>query len=91
VKPCVYGAAVHLQYLKNSVTCIPIAKQWLSKQASNNRVTVFCGVSATTIGMQWFGKHASTIEAVFSAWSVRRIYLENNRRYKAVEGSVVEC
>jgi hypothetical protein len=36
-----------------------------------------------TVAMQWFGKHASTIETVFSAWSVPRSYLEDNRRYKA--------
>jgi hypothetical protein len=40
--------------------------------------------------MQWFGKHATTIETVFSAWSVARSYPEDNRRYKADEGSVVE-
>jgi hypothetical protein len=47
---------------------------------SNNRVTsVAC-------------KHAlSSKEAVFSAWSVLRSYLEDNWRYSAVEGSVVEC
>jgi hypothetical protein len=27
--------------------------------------------------MQWFDKHVSTIEAVFSAWSVRRLYNDN--------------
>jgi hypothetical protein len=26
--------------------------------------------------MQWFGKHATTIETVFSAWSVPRIILK---------------
>jgi hypothetical protein len=36
-----------------------------------------------TIAMQWFGKHASTIETVFSVWSMTRSYLEDNRRYKA--------
>jgi hypothetical protein len=41
--------------------------------------------------MQWCGKHASTIEAVFYAWSVPRSYLEENWRYSAVEGSAVEC
>jgi hypothetical protein len=29
-------------------------------------------------------------EAVFSAWSVPRSYLEHNWRYRAVQGSVVE-
>jgi hypothetical protein len=32
---------------------------------------------------QEFGKHASTIEAVFSMWSVPRSYLEGNRYVEA--------
>jgi hypothetical protein len=40
--------------------------------------------------MQWFDKHVSTIDTVFSVGSVARSYLEDNRRYKAVEGSDVE-
>jgi hypothetical protein len=32
--------------------------------------------------MQFFGKHATTIQTVFSAWSVRRSYLGDSRRYK---------
>jgi hypothetical protein len=51
---------------------------------SNNRVT--------SVAMQRRGKHASsTIEVVFSAWSVPRSYLEDNWRYSVIEGSAVEC
>jgi hypothetical protein len=28
----------------------------------NNRETVFYGVRAATVAMQWFGKHVSTME-----------------------------
>jgi hypothetical protein len=31
-------------------------------------------VSAATVVMQWFDKHVSTIDAMFSAWSLRRLY-----------------
>jgi hypothetical protein len=41
--------------------------------------------------MQRFGKYASTIQTLFSKWSVPRSCLEYNRHYKTVEGSVVEC
>jgi hypothetical protein len=27
-----------------------------------------------TVAMQWFGKHASITETVFSAWSVPKVY-----------------
>jgi hypothetical protein len=27
--------------------------------------------------MQWFGKHVSTTEAVFSVWSVPRLYIDS--------------
>jgi hypothetical protein len=36
--------------------------------------SVFSGVCAVTIAMLCFGKHVSTIEAVFSVWSVPRLY-----------------
>jgi hypothetical protein len=42
----------------------------------NNRETVFYGVLAATVVMQWFGKRVSTIEAMFSARSVQRSYLK---------------
>jgi hypothetical protein len=45
------------------VTCIPIAKQRFGKQAST--LDCFCGVCPATVAMQWFGKHALTIETVF--------------------------
>jgi hypothetical protein len=49
-------------------------------------------VRAATVAKQRRGKHASsTIETVFSAWSVSRNYLEDNWLYSAVEGSAVEC
>jgi hypothetical protein len=41
--------------------------------------------------MQWRGKQASSaIEAVFSAWSMLRSYLEDNWLYSSDEGSIVE-
>jgi hypothetical protein len=40
--------------------------------------------------MQWFGKHVSTIETLFSAWSVPKSYLENNCRYKTERGEMDE-
>jgi hypothetical protein len=50
------------------------------------------GVRVATVAMQRRGKHASsTKETVFSAGSVPSSYLEDNWRYKAVEGSIVEC
>jgi hypothetical protein len=47
------------------------------------------GVRATTtITLQRRGKHVSSrIEAVFSAWSLPKGYLEDNWHYSAVEGS----
>jgi hypothetical protein len=35
--------------------------------------------------------NASTVERLFSAWSMRRSYLEDNWRYSSVEGPAVEC
>jgi hypothetical protein len=69
----------------NNVTCIIIAKQRLSNQAST--VERLCSLW----DLLWCNKHTSTTEAVFPAWSVRRSYLENNWHYKAVEGTVVGC
>jgi hypothetical protein len=49
-------------------------------------------VCAATIALQLRGKHSSsTIEAVVSAWSLPRSYLEDNCRCSAVEGSAVKC
>jgi hypothetical protein len=42
---------------------LSVAKQRLGKQTSTE--TVFYGDRAVTVAMQWFGKHFSTIEAVF--------------------------
>jgi hypothetical protein len=53
------------------VTCILIARQRLGKHipaqvnSRNNR---------TSIARQWISKHTSTIEVVFSAWSVQSGY-----------------
>jgi hypothetical protein len=71
------------------MTYIHIAKQRLSKQASTIE-TVFYGIRAASVTMPWFGKHATT-DTLLSAWSVARNYLEDNRRCKADEGSVVGC
>jgi hypothetical protein len=71
------------------VTYRPTARQRLGKHipaganARNNRTVI----ARQRISEQTF----STTEAVFSAWSVPRCYLEDNWRYRAVEGSVVEC
>jgi hypothetical protein len=34
----------------------------------------FYGVRVATVAMHWFGERVSTIEAVFSVWSVRQLY-----------------
>jgi hypothetical protein len=59
---------------RNTVACIPIARQRLGKRTP-------AGVNArnirTSIARQRISKHASlTIEAVFSAWSVQSGYKE---------------
>jgi hypothetical protein len=58
--------------------------QRLGKQASTIE-TVFYGVRSVTVAMQWFGKHASIIEALFLRGPYREVI------YKAVEGSAVDC
>ena len=30
-----------------------------------------------TVAMQWFGESVTTLDAVFSAWSVRKAYKKN--------------
>jgi hypothetical protein len=72
------------------VTCIPIAKQRLRKQASTIKILFSMGSEPQPLLCN-VGKQPSTTETVFSAWSVPRRYLEDNRHYKAVEDSVVEC
>jgi hypothetical protein len=51
----------------------------------------FYGVRASTVAMQWFGKNVSTVEVVFSAWSLRRlyndIYRHNNFQSRVEAGS----
>jgi hypothetical protein len=47
-----------------NVTCIPIAKQRLRKQAKTIQIVVY-GVRAATVVIQWFGKHISTTDCVF--------------------------
>jgi hypothetical protein len=64
-----------------------IAKQQLSKQTSTTDKTVFYGVHAATVAMQWFGKLVSITEAVFSAGSVQRSYLKNKWCYDSVLSS----
>jgi hypothetical protein len=49
----------------------------LSKTSISNRDTVFYGIRAATVHVQWFGERVSTIEAVFSVGSVQRSYLKN--------------
>jgi hypothetical protein len=63
-----------------------VDKQRLGKQTSTIE-TVFYGVRAATVAMQWFGKHVSKMEAVFSAGSLQRSYLKNKRRYSSVLSS----
>jgi hypothetical protein len=48
-------------------------------------------VRVMPIARQRSCKHASLIETVFSVGSMRRGYLEDNRRYKDEVGSAVEC
>jgi hypothetical protein len=38
------------------------------------------GVRAATVAMQWFCQHVSTVEAMFSVWSVRRLYNDSYRQ-----------
>jgi hypothetical protein len=65
------------------VTCIPIARQRLGKHVpavnTPQQLTgcFLCG-PRRDLAMQWCGKHASTIEWLFSARSVLRGYLEDN-------------
>jgi hypothetical protein len=76
-----------------------VSKQQLCKHVpaeanalSNGRAVFSMWVRVTTVALQRCGKHASSkLEAVFSARSVPRCYLEDNWRYSAVEGSIVEC
>jgi hypothetical protein len=55
--------------------------------------SVFCGVHAATVAMQWFSKHVSTTEAVFSVWSVPWLYSDSRElsvqfKTELVEGAV---
>jgi hypothetical protein len=52
-----------------------------------NRETGFYGIRAATVAMKWFGKHVSTIDAVFSVGPLQRNYLTNKRRYSSVLSS----
>jgi hypothetical protein len=74
---------VYKQWLGKHVPAVNTPQQW--------RGCIFYVIRTATIAMQWCSKHASTIEAVFSAWFVPRSYIEDNWRYNAVEGSIVEC
>jgi hypothetical protein len=38
--------------------------------------------------MKWFGKHVSTIETVFSVWSVPRLYSESCKLEELRRGQV---
>jgi hypothetical protein len=58
-----------------------------SVKTLNDRESVFYGVRAANIAMQWFGKHVSTIETVFSMGSVQRNYLKKKRHYDSVLSS----
>jgi hypothetical protein len=40
----------------------------------------YYGVHTATVAMQWFGQHVSTIEAVISVWSVRKLYNDSYRQ-----------
>jgi hypothetical protein len=51
---------------------------------------VFYEVLTATVAMQWFGKHVSTIEDVFSVESVQRSYLKNKNRCGSVLTSRLE-
>jgi hypothetical protein len=59
---------------------------YVTHPRENGRAVFSLGVSAATVAMQRSGKHASsTTEDVFSAWSLPRSYLKDNRRYNVVE------
>jgi hypothetical protein len=58
----------------NTVTCVPIARQRLSK---NIPAQAYTSNNRTSIARQLVIKHASlTIEAVFPVWSVQCDYKE---------------
>jgi hypothetical protein len=49
---------------------------------------IYYVVRATTVVMQWCGKHTfTTIEGLFSAWSMPRNYLEDIWRYSSFGSS----
>jgi hypothetical protein len=60
-----------------------VAKQRVD-EATSAVETVSLGVRPAPVGMQWFGKHVSTIEAVFPVGSVQRSNLKNKQRYDSV-------
>jgi predicted branched-subunit amino acid permease len=49
-----------------------------------NRKTVFYGVRAATVAMQWFGKRVSTMEAVLCGVHAKDLSKKNKRRYDSV-------
>jgi hypothetical protein len=66
------------------------ARQWAGEIAI--MWLVFYGVRAATFAMQWFGKHISTIETVFSVWSLPRLYSESRKlqEFRRGQGSYNE-
>jgi hypothetical protein len=69
-----YSRFMGLTYCDVYKHCIETARYSLS-----NRKTVFYEIHTATVAIQWFSKHASTINTVFSAWFVPRNYLEDKR------------
>jgi hypothetical protein len=59
----------------------------MARATLNNRENVFYEARAATVAMQWFGKHVSTREVVFSVGSVQKSYLKNKRRYSSALSS----
>jgi hypothetical protein len=55
-----------------------------TNRSNNRRETVSCAARAAIVALQRFGKHISTIEAVFSALSVQMSYLKNKLPYVSV-------
>jgi hypothetical protein len=77
----------------------PVSKQRLGKHVfafntppQQQKDCLFYVVRAATVTMQWCGKHATAIERLcFLCRHCRGGILKTIVRYKAVEGSVVEC
>jgi endonuclease/exonuclease/phosphatase family metal-dependent hydrolase len=71
--PNIIGLQTKLRTIHRHVNIVTWMTRALLSNSSVNKPqqqTVFYGVRAATVAMQWFGKHVSTREAVFSVGPV---------------------